>query len=110
MASLFKWIVTAARARNPNIKILAQQVYGLTAWLSLDTTQIDTYAASVASVVQKYGLDGYDVDYEWNSDGTAGNQIPEAPIILAAIRRELDALSKTESRPLYVTISPTSAE
>lgn len=110
LAGLFNWIITTARALKPNIKILAQQFYGTTAWISLDIAQINTYAASVASVVKQYGLDGYDVDYEWNTGnpGDLGNQIPEAPIILAAIRRELDALSKTENRPLYVTISPAS--
>ncbi|KAE9366570.1 carbohydrate-binding module family 18 protein [Stipitochalara longipes BDJ] len=102
LADLLNWIITTARTQNPNIKILAQQFYGTTAWSSLDITQINTHAASVASVVKQYGLDGYDVDYEEN------NGIPQAPIILNAIRRELDALSKTEQRPLYVTLSPAS--
>lgn len=63
----------------------------------------------MASVVKQYGLDGYDVDYEWNQTD-AGNQIPEAPTILAAIRNELNALRKTEKRPLYLTLSPASTE
>jgi hypothetical protein len=109
LADLFNWIITTARTQNPNIKILAQQFYGTTAWISLDTSQINTHAASVASVVQQYGLDGYDVDYEWNQED-AGNQISEAPTILAAIRHELNALSKTENRPLYLTLSPASTE
>jgi hypothetical protein len=107
LAGLFNWLITTARTQNPHIKILAQQFWGTTAWISLDTTQINKYATSVASVVKQYGLDGYDVDYEQNGDDL-GNQIPEAPTILAAVRRELDALSKTENRPLYVTLSAAS--
>jgi len=107
LPKFLQWIIKTARTQNTHIKILAQQFWGTTAWIKLDKGQISAYAASVAAVVKHYELDGYDVDYEWNQDDD-GNQISEAPTILAAVHAELQTLSKTVNRPLYVTISPAS--
>lgn len=102
-------LIELARNKNSKIKILAQQFWGGNDLEDLKEDQLDTYAASVAAVVKQWGLDGYDLDYEWrpdSADSTGGNVIPGVTVILQKVRKQLDDLSRNLGRALYVTISP----
>ena len=59
----------------------------------------------VPEVLSKYDLDGYDVDYEWNSDG-AGNLVPWAPKLLHDIRQVLNRHGAQKGRHYHVAITP----
>lgn len=99
----FNKVVTTARKANPGIKILVSQWWGNgqeKVWGSSlsQLTSVDAYALSVASFVDEYGLDGYDIDYE------SSNVVSSFPALAASLRRALDA----KKAGLLFTISPAS--
>lgn len=115
LATRFQWVVQTARSQNKNIKIIISQwwgqgdaIWGYALSQLQDSQAIEKYTDSVQTFLQTWlsvsnGIDGYDIDYEDN------NVVPNAPAILAQIRRKLDLLSKnTGGRPFYTTLSPAS--
>jgi chitinase len=68
-------------------------------------------AKSCASFVSKYGFDGVDVDWEYpGGGGLEGNKVrPEDranyPLLLAEIRKELDAQGKKDGKRYLLTIA-----
>lgn len=70
-----------------------------------------TCARSAAAFVAKYGFDGVDVDWEYPvGGGLAGNKVrPEDkanyPLLLAELRKELDAQGKTDGKRYLLTIA-----
>ena len=87
---------------------MAQQFWDENSYRDLKSTPSDPspvdytdhYVDTVPFIVETYGLDGYDLDYE------KGNDVAEAPAILSKIRTKLDALSKKVGKPLDLSITP----
>ena len=118
-ASRFRWVVSQARYQNPKIKIIAMQFVGGNDYSILTSDDlIEKYTDSVRDFLAEWQdlkdpvtgtplhLDGYDVDYEWTSDGD-GNMQYWAPTVLSQIRSKLDALSQKTKSPRYqVSITP----
>ncbi|KAK0702305.1 hypothetical protein B0H67DRAFT_676491, partial [Lasiosphaeris hirsuta] len=77
-----KWVIDTAKGKNPNIKIFAQQNYGEDKLpLLAEKNLFQRYAASVVPVLEKWGLHGYDLDYELEG----GQVIPGVVQLLADI-------------------------
>lgn len=117
LAHRFQWVISTARSRNRNIRIIASQwwgqgehIWGFALDSLNDSAAITQYANSVASFVQSWsnvsgGIDGYDVDYEDN------NVLETIPTILAQIRTALDTLSESSNgRQYYITASPSNTD
>jgi hypothetical protein len=113
LANRFKWIIQTARSQNPNIRIIVSQWWGDGdgKWGStLDPLNTDAaiskYTDSAAAFLQSYlsvsgGVDGYDIDYEFN------NVVSSISAITSQIRTKMDALSQANGgRPFYLTVSP----
>lgn len=81
----FRNVSKAARAANPGIQLVASQWWGQGAWgLPLSSLgDVSTYAQSVADLLQSFGFDGFDIDYEGN------NVVGQFSELLAAIRKAL---------------------
>lgn len=79
-----EWIVRDAKAANPNIKICLTLLYGKQHLISQiypdpdnpDQASADAFANNVVAYLQHYGLDGFDIDWEWDylSDDTTPAQ------------------------------------
>lgn len=107
-----QWVIQRARQKNPNIKILAQQFWDGQDLQDLKEDKFDHYAECVQGIVRKYGLDGYEIDYEWRKHATclpSGNVVPYASTVLQKIRDKLNVLGKDMGKQMYVTISAASA-
>jgi hypothetical protein len=97
-----KLIVATARAKNPGIKILISLGWGNNdTVLASETPQ--AFAEGIQNIVQTYGLDGFDIDYE---DISPQNGFDAGKMITLAqwIRRQLDQV--TPKRPMIMTITP----
>ena len=109
----FIWLISQARSRNPNVKIIVVQDYQTTAGgasfaknVPDNSDSIDKYATSVAKFINSYynysiwsadgtrkvsaRLDGYEVDVE---DETNGTMVTHLPKILTKVREKLDGLN-----------------
>src|SRR5207302_1914586 len=93
-----KLVVSAARAKNPSIKILLSLGWGNNdAGLAAQTP--GPFADSVRALVQDAKLDGFDIDYESTS--------VTAPKMLALAQALRQALNKvTPKRQMVMTITP----
>lgn len=79
-----EWIVRDAKRANPKIKICLTLLYGKQRLISQiypdpenpDQTSADAFAENVVTYLKHYGLDGFDIDWEWNylSDDTTQAQ------------------------------------
>ncbi|MBN2681316.1 MAG: glycoside hydrolase family 18 protein [Bacteroidales bacterium] len=101
------------KEKNPELKILVS-VGGWT-WSSnfsdaaFDENSRQKFAASAADFVQKYNLDGIDLDWEYPNQIGAGNtyrpdDIENFTLLLKEVRKELDKIQKPESS-LWLTIA-----
>ncbi|WP_299687997.1 glycoside hydrolase family 18 protein [uncultured Tateyamaria sp.] len=91
-------LVEAARAKNPDIKILISLGWGNNDAGNAAETPA-AFAQSVANIVRAHDLDGIDIDYE------STYVTPEAMLELAQhLRRALDGLGS--SRQMIMTITP----
>ncbi len=97
-ADRVKLVVEAARAKNPDLKILISLGWGTNDAGDAAKTPA-AFAASVAQLAQTYDLDGFDIDFE-------STEIePQALLGLAdAIRSSLSQL--TPARTPVMTITP----
>lgn len=103
------WMIEDARAANPNIKLLVTLVWGtadmLTQIFTGDPSQwqqdADRFAANLVAYLDHYGLDGFDVDWEYPICGSGTQQ--QFAILFTAIR----AAMGTNGRYL-LTLSPAS--
>lgn len=79
-----QWIVRDAKKANPNIKICMTLLYGKQHLISQiypdpnnpDQASADAFAKNVVAYLKHYGLDGFDIDWEWDylSDDTTQAQ------------------------------------
>jgi len=79
-----QWIVRDAKAANPNIKICLTLLYGKQHLISQiypdpnnpDQASAEAFANNVVTYLKHYGLDGFDIDWEWDylSDDTTKAQ------------------------------------
>ncbi|MFN0141518.1 MAG: glycosyl hydrolase family 18 protein [Pyrinomonadaceae bacterium] len=79
-----EWIVRDAKAANPKIKICLTLLYGKQHLISQiypdpnnpDQASADAFASNVVTYLKHYGLDGFDIDWEWDylSDDTTPAQ------------------------------------
>jgi hypothetical protein len=93
-----KLVVKAARAKNPSLKILISLGWG-TNDVGNAATSPGPFAESFASIVQEYGLDGIDIDYE------STDVEPNDMLVLAQHLEQ--ALAKvTPKREMILTITP----
>lgn len=79
-----QWIVRDAKAANPKVKVCLTLDYGKQHLISQiykdpdnpDTASAEAFAQNVVAYLQHYGLDGFDIDWEWHylSDDTTTNQ------------------------------------
>ena len=119
----FTWVIRSARTKNPLVKIILVQMMGRTfeggdfETLTADQNNINSYAASVAAFLEPWynrklpSLDRtYEVDARlngWEVDVEEGTDVEYLPIILTAVRRNLDALSAKLQAPIFtVSICP----
>jgi hypothetical protein len=90
-------VVKAARAKNPSIKILISLGWGTNDAGNAATTP-GPFAQSIASIVQTFGLDGIDIDYE------STEVQPKNMLVLAQQLKQ--ALSKVSPKQMIMTITP----
>lgn len=79
-----EWIIRDARKANPKIKICLTLLYGKQHLISQiypdpdnpDQASADAFAKNVVTYLKHYGLDGFDIDWEWDylSDDTTQAQ------------------------------------
>lgn len=97
-----KLIVATARAKNPSIKILISLGWGNNdAVMASETPQ--AFAEGIQDIVQTYGLDGFDIDYE-DIDPQNGFNAGKLITLTQWIRRQLDQV--TPKRQMIMTITP----
>lgn len=104
--------LTALKQRNPALKVLIS--IGGWAWSEnfsdavLSDTSRTAFAASAVAIVQAYGLDGIDIDWEY--PGMKGEDNVFRPedkahftLLFKALRQQLDRLSQQTGKPYLVT-------
>lgn len=79
-----EWIIRDAKKANPKIKVCLTLLYGKQHLISQiypdpdspDQTSADAFAQNVVTYLKHYGLDGFDIDWEWDylSDDTTQAQ------------------------------------
>ena len=79
-----QWIVRDAKAQNPAIKVCLTLLYGKQHLISQiypdpanpDKASAEAFANNVVTYLKHYGLDGFNIDWEWNylSDDTTQAQ------------------------------------
>src|SRR5271170_1710659 len=106
------------RKANPNIKLMAS----VGGWgadhfsdAALTASTRERFATSILALVQKYGLDGFDIDWEYPGQPGAGNKFrPEDrqnfTLLLQAVRLTFDRWSAKGNRRLALTIASASGE
>jgi hypothetical protein len=116
-----EWIVRDAKKANPEIKICLTLLWGKQHMISQiypnpdnpDPSSAEAFANNAVTYLKHYGLDGFDIDWEWNyiSDDTTqaqfkttfsavGSAFRNAGLILTmcpAIRDHLDAETVNEN-------------
>jgi hypothetical protein len=97
-----KLIVATARAKNPSIKILISLGWGNNDTVMASETP-QAFAEGIQNIVQTYGLDGFDIDYE-SIDPQNGFDAGKMITLAQWIRRQLDLV--TPKRPMIMTITP----
>lgn len=69
-----EWIVRDAKAQNPNIKVCLTLLYGKQHLISQiypdpahpDKASAEAFGKNVVTYLKHYGLDGFDIDWEWD--------------------------------------------
>lgn len=94
-----KLVIETARAASPGIKILIS--FGYCNEVAKAATSPEAFAKGLADIVQKYGLDGFDIDWEGRLDVEDFTSAKFATFMDYVT----NALSKVVSRPI-LTICP----
>ena len=111
--------LTAARSRNPALRILIS--IGGWSWSKhfsdavLTDSSRTVFAASATAIVGEYGLDGVDVDWEY--PGMRGDNNTFRPedkehytLMFKALRESLDSLGRITGKPYQVTTAVGASE
>lgn len=93
-----KLIVKTARAKNPSIKIVISLGWGTNDAGNAASTP-GPFADSVRAIVQTYGLDGFDIDYE-STDVEASDML----VLAQQLQQSLGKV--TPKRDMVMTITP----
>ena len=97
-------LVEAARAVNPSMRFVISLGWGRGDFPNGARNPVE-FAASVGRIVEENGLDGFDVDFEFDSiDEESFREVSRA------LRAELDARSAAMAKPLLLTITPAEIE
>jgi chitinase len=106
------------RSANANLKLTAS----VGGWgadhfsdAALTASSRERFATSILELVQKHGLDGFDIDWEYPGQPGAGCKFrPEDrqnfTLLLQAVRLTFDRWSAKGNRPLVLTIASASGE
>ncbi len=106
------------RRANPGLKLTAS----VGGWgadnfsdAALTASTRERFATSILALAQKYGLDGFDIDWEYPGQSGAGNKFrPEDrqnfTLLLQAVRLTFDRWSAKGNRYLVLTIASSSGE
>ncbi|MGF1735258.1 glycosyl hydrolase family 18 protein [Photobacterium satsumensis] len=98
-------IVTLARAKNPDIKLLISEGWSMQDyWKSAQDP--DVFAESVITMIRAHQLDGFDMDYEIGTDPINLSQFTD---LVLALRKRIDLASIEDGRgnnPYLLTITP----
>jgi len=97
-----KLIVATARAKNPGIKILISLGWGNNDTVMASETP-QPFAEGIRDIVQAYGLDGFDIDYE-SIDPQNGFDAGKLITLAQWVRQQLDQV--TPKREMIMTITP----
>ncbi len=102
-------LVSFARAANPGIKILISLGWAKNDWDYIDSdfkNKRNLFAPSVIALIRKYGLDGFDID--WESVGGVSGSISAAHFdgVIQNLRAALDAAAAQDGKPYFLTITP----
>jgi glycosyl hydrolase family 18 (putative chitinase) len=97
-----KLVVETARAKNQSIKILVSLGWGNND-VRVAAMTPGPFAKSVAAIVQEFGLDGFDIDYE-SADVSVDAMLELAQLL----RTSLDSV--TPKREMILTIAPAQRE
>lgn len=106
--------LNALKQQNPSLTVLVS----VGGWLwsgnfsdaVLTKHSRETFINSVVAFIEKYNLDGLDIDWEYPGQVGAGNRFrPEDKqnytAVLKELRHRFDQLEKTLHRPLYLSIA-----
>jgi chitinase len=106
------------RRVNPNLKLMAS----VGGWgadhfsdAALTASTREQFATSVLALVQKYGLDGFDIDWEYPGQSGAGctfrpEDRQDFTLLLQTVRLAFDRWSAMGNRRLTLTIASASGE
>lgn len=94
------------KKENPALKVLLSSsgwTYSLHFALPASTSDgRSTFASSVVSLVQTYGLDGVDIDWEYPADSLQGKSMVN---LTQTLREALDAYRNSLSLPYHFTLT-----
>lgn len=102
-------LVAFARKANPDIKILISLGWAKNDWNYIDNdfkNKRNLFVPSVIALIRKYGLDGFDID--WESVGNTSGSISPADFagVIGDLRAALDAAAAQDGKPYFLTITP----
>ena len=96
-------VVSTARAKNPNIKILVSLGFPNND-VVLASQSPKFFAEGLREIVQIYGFDGFDIDYESVDDQNGAFKADDLIRLMQTIRQELDTI--IPKREMIMTITP----
>ena len=106
-----QWIIQDARQMNPDIKILLTLGYANDEFTQIFSgpesgwqAQATAYANNVVAYLKNYGLNGFDIDWEWNFSTDTPKSMMS--MVLQALRTAFNA----QPQLYYLTLSPATNE
>ena len=104
-------MISVAHQKNPHCKILISLGWGHNDWAYISNdyeNQAGLFVPSVVEFLRSNNLDGFDIDDE--NIGVEGKSgfISQADFdgVIAQLREALDAASREDGKPYYLTITP----
>ena len=99
-----KLVVKTARAKNPSLKILISLGWYNEVVLAAKTPRI--FAEGLRDIVQKYGLDGFDIDYELTPEADRLKDAFTAADFVQLMQFVKEELAKVTAGSPILTITP----
>ncbi len=97
--NIFRQTILAIRQQNPKAQILITSA-PYQGGVYVDAAKnADLFADSIVEFIRKFGLDGYDMDWEDGIDATSLN------ILLKTISEKLQAASKQDGKKYFLTLA-----